>query len=61
MFTKPNKKAVERDEELESGVMDPRTKELGISQDGREVDAVFGALTEDGPNYRNVSRLADLY
>jgi len=52
---KMNKKAVERDAELEAGVIDPRTKELGISQEGREVDAVFGALNEDGPNYRDVS------
>ena len=55
MKFKMNKKAAVRDGELESGVMDPRTKELGISQEGREVDAVFGALNEDGPNYRDVS------
>ena len=59
MKFKMNKKAAVRDGELESGVMDPRTKELGISQEGREVDAVFGALNEDGPNYRDVSGFDD--
>lgn len=38
----------------EEGALSPTTSNVGQITDAYAHDAVFGEITEDGPNYRNV-------
>lgn len=38
----------------EEGALSPTTSNVGQITDAYPHDAVFGEITEDGPNYRNV-------
>lgn len=55
MFRKEEKTAVDEYPDAEKGAhLDPTTSE-GLESGAQTHDAVFGELTEDGPNYRAVS------